>query len=51
MTLRMADQARQRLQKKMSLGSMKEKTIVESADLLGSPKALKPQFISKNKLD
>ena len=37
----MADQACQRLQQKMSLGSMEE-NIVETTDPLGSPKTLKP---------
>jgi hypothetical protein len=35
----MANQARQQLQQKMSLGSMEEKTIVETIDSLGSPKS------------
>ena len=38
MTLRMADRTRQWLQQKMSLGYMEEKTIVETANPLGSPK-------------
>ena len=51
MTLRMSDQARQWLQQKMSLGFMKEKTIIETTDPLGSPKPLKPRFVHKNVLD
>ena len=42
MSLRMADQTRQWLQQKISLGSMKEKIIVKTADPIESPKTLKP---------
>ena len=35
----------------MTLGSMEEKTIVETADSFGSPITQKPQFIYKNRLD
>ena len=40
MSLRMGDQTRQWLQQKMSLGFMKEETIVETNDPFGSPKNL-----------
>ena len=51
MALRMANQVRQRLQQKVSLGFMKEKITIKIADTRGSPKTLKPQFIYKNRLE